>query len=64
MDTPTQASRELEKLRELEELLQEIGDDTHSIRLFNEKLEKEISALKHEESMLLDFILKKRCRAE
>lgn len=58
MDTPTQANRELE------ELLQEIGDDEHSIRLFNEKLEKEISTLKHEESMLLDFILKKRRETE
>lgn len=54
MDTPTQANRELE------ELLQEIGDEMHSIRLFNDKLEREIAALKHEESMLLEFILGKR----
>lgn len=47
--------------RELEELLQEIEDDVYSIRLFNERVEKEISVLRHEESMLADFILKRRC---
>lgn len=50
----------IQACRELEELLQEVGDDAYSIKLFNERVEKEISVLKHEEAMLANFALKKK----
>ncbi len=40
---------------EIEKMTQEVQDDCYSIKVFNEKIEKEIDMLKKMEFLLLNF---------
>lgn len=52
MDSTVQISQELE------ELIQNVGDETFSIRTFNNELNREIDTLRIDEKSLVDYIYK------